>query len=42
MWTKPAPEDGSLTQQLAGSGGSGVLATRLLDEWATALAADER
>ena len=41
MWTKPAPEDGSITQQLAGSGGSGVLATRLLDEWATALAADD-
>lgn len=41
MWTRPSPEDDGLTDQLAGAGQSGVTATRLLDEWATALAADD-
>lgn len=41
MWTRPSPEDDSLTEQLAGAGRSGVPATRLLDQWATALAADD-
>ena len=41
MWTRPSPEDDSLTDQIAGAGATGAPATRLLDEWATALAADD-
>ncbi|MFV0316849.1 MAG: DUF6351 family protein [Microthrixaceae bacterium] len=41
MWTRPPSAGSSITEQLAGTGGSGTRATRLLDEWATALAADD-
>lgn len=41
MWTRPPPPEGSLTEQLAGAGDTGASAIRLVDEWATALKADD-
>lgn len=41
MWTRPKAPEGSLTDQLAGALGAGASVTEVLDEWATALAADD-
>ncbi len=41
MWTRPTTPDGELTDRLAGALDTGASVTRLLDEWATALKADD-
>lgn len=41
MWTRAPSPEGELTDRLAGALDTGAEVTRLLDEWATALAEDE-
>lgn len=41
MWTRPSAPEGDLLEQLSGSASVGASATRVLDEWATALAEDD-
>ncbi|MGI9578204.1 MAG: DUF6351 family protein [Microthrixaceae bacterium] len=41
MWTRPPAPEGELTDRLAGALDAGADVTRLLDEWATALAEDD-
>jgi hypothetical protein len=40
MWTRPPPPEGDLTEQLSGAIEVSSSVVRLLDEWATALAAE--